>query len=495
MALIRQILLFLFLASSASLPGQSVYFGNTFGGPSQDIGRSAIQTADGQYVATGPTSSYGAGSSDVWLVKTDLNGVPRWTHTYGGTGVDWANFVRETKSDSGLVICGYTDSYGNGGYDVYLIKTDSAGTMLWSKTYGGSNWDLGYMVQPTADGGFIIAGGTYSYGAGDEDVYLIKTDALGDTSWTRHYGGVKQDEGRSVKQTLDGGYIIAGFTRSYGDTAGDAFIIRTKPNGDTLWTRHVGGAFADDAHDIIQVSDSSFYFLGSTRSYGTGTDQDMFMGHFDTSGNLIWTIHTGGTAPDRGESLLEQDANTLALLGSTQSYGYSNGTWDIWMTLTDKYGNYIPGGNTYGDPHSASDEEGYSIFRTKDKGYLLCGYSTGFMTNGIPDFFLVHTDSLAHNVPLIAGIMPLSGPGNTPFVFFPNPVYDQATLQYTNPCLIPELRLFSPDGRDCTAHMKVEKGGPKELRLSFDRSALPSGIFFYELRMNEKRVMGKLILR
>ncbi|HXC04684.1 MAG TPA: hypothetical protein VNZ86_08015, partial [Bacteroidia bacterium] len=115
----------LLLLTATLVHGQAIYFGTTIGGPSQDIGRSAIQTFDGKYVATGPTSSYGAGSSDIWLVKTDLNGWPRWLHTYGGAGVDWGNYVRETKADSGLIICGYTDSYGNGGYDFYLVKTDS----------------------------------------------------------------------------------------------------------------------------------------------------------------------------------------------------------------------------------------------------------------------------------------------------------------------------------------------------------------------------------
>ena len=138
-----------------------------------------------------------------------------WTQTFGGSDYDYGYSVQQT-SDGGYIIAGYTSSYGAGSADVYLIKTDAGGAQQWTQTFGGSSDDIGHSVRQTSDGGYIIAGVTSSYGAGGWDVYLIKTDALGDTLWTKTFGGSSWDEGYSVQQTSDGGYIIAGKTLSYG---------------------------------------------------------------------------------------------------------------------------------------------------------------------------------------------------------------------------------------------------------------------------------------
>jgi hypothetical protein len=133
--------------------------------------------------------------------------------------------------DGGFIITGITNSVGAGGYDVYLVKTDSLGDTLWSRTYGGTGDDEGMSVKQTLDGGYIIVGWTNSFGAGDYDIYLIRTDSLGDTLWTRTYGGVFNDGGYSVQQTTDGGYIIAGYTNSFGAGGFDVYLIKTDANG------------------------------------------------------------------------------------------------------------------------------------------------------------------------------------------------------------------------------------------------------------------------
>ena len=180
----------------------------TYGGSDFDKGYSVQQTQDGGFIIVGFTESYGAGGEDVYLIKTDENGDTLWTRTYGGSSDDMGNSVQET-TDGGFIIAGYTYSYGAGGSGVYLIRTDSLGDTLWTRTYGGSDDDYGYSVQQCQDGGFIIAGKTESYGAGYYDVYLIRTDSMGDTLWTKTYGGSDDDEGYSVQQCQDGGFIIA----------------------------------------------------------------------------------------------------------------------------------------------------------------------------------------------------------------------------------------------------------------------------------------------
>src|SRR3972149_78207 len=208
-------------------------FQKTFGGTSDDWGFSVQQTTDGGYIITGTITSFGAGGQDVYLIKTDAGGNSLWTKTFGGITYDVGNSVRQT-TDGGYIIAGTTYSFGVGNADVYLIKTDANGNTLWTKTFGRTNSDLGYSVQQTTDGGYVIAGLTDSFGAGLYDVYLIKTNGSGDTLWTKTFAGRHIDEGYSVQQTTDGGFVITGYTGSFGAGNADVYLIKTDANGNSL---------------------------------------------------------------------------------------------------------------------------------------------------------------------------------------------------------------------------------------------------------------------
>ncbi|MBI4723126.1 MAG: hypothetical protein HY769_09080, partial [Candidatus Stahlbacteria bacterium] len=171
------------------------------------------------------------------LHTAEAHGDTLWTRTFGGTVDDWGCSVQECEG-GGFIIAGETNSFGAGG-DVYLIRTNERGNTLWTKTFGGTNYDEGWSVQECAGGGFIIAGKTGSFGAGDDaDVYLIRTDAAGDTLWTKTYGGTDYDCSYSVQECAGGGFIIAGGTIPFfGAGAYDVYLIRTNEQGDTLWTR------------------------------------------------------------------------------------------------------------------------------------------------------------------------------------------------------------------------------------------------------------------
>lgn len=170
------LVLILGFVSSVYSQAPEIAWTQTFGGIEKDIIRSVQQTTDGGYISTGNTKSFGAGDYDVYLIKTDASGAEEWSKTFGGTDWDMGRSVQQT-TDGGYVIAGYTKSFGAGSYDVYLIKTDASGTELWSQYFGGADEDIGYSIQQTSDGGYIVAGWTYSFGVGDSDAWLIKIDA------------------------------------------------------------------------------------------------------------------------------------------------------------------------------------------------------------------------------------------------------------------------------------------------------------------------------
>jgi hypothetical protein len=256
----------------------------TYGDTSDDGARSVEQTSDGGFVMTGCTESRGAGQGDAYLVRTDARGDTLWTRTFGGASRDEGFSVRQT-ADKGFVIVGLTQSFGAGEDDVYLIKTNARGDTLWTRTFGGNDDDFGYSVQQTEDGGYIIAGLNESFGAGGEDFYLIKTTAGGDTLWTRTYGGSNTDEAHSVQQTSDGGFVVAGSTYSFGAGNFDVYLVRTDVDGKVLWTKTFGGAVDDGAWSLAQAADGGFFVAGY-RSSAT-SDRDVFLVRADSAGNVL----------------------------------------------------------------------------------------------------------------------------------------------------------------------------------------------------------------
>jgi hypothetical protein len=299
----------------------------TFGGTSNDAGISVRQTSDGGYIVVGGTSSYGAGGWDVWLIETDTNGNKVWDKTFGGTSDDAGMSVQQT-SDGGYIIVGYTSSYGAGSEDVWLIKTDSNGNKVWDKTFGGTSDDEGMSVRQTSDGGYIAVGATTSYGAGSPDVWLIRTDPNGNGVWEKTFGGTSPDVGMSVQQTSDGRYIVVGYTSSYGAGSSDVWLIKTDSNGNRVWDRSFGGMSPDVGMSVQQTSDSGYVIAGFTMSYGAGSE-DVWLIKTGSNGNKVWDKTFGGTSPDDGWSAQQTSDGGYVIAGFTMSYG--DGGADVWL--------------------------------------------------------------------------------------------------------------------------------------------------------------------
>ena len=366
------------LAADSSAPDTE--WEKTFGGSSADWGEEARQTTDGGYIIAGATRSYGAGGADVYLVKTDASGNMEWDNTYGGIGSDAAYSGQQT-TDGGYIIAGATDSYGAGSRDFYLVKTDASGNKEWDKTFGGGSTDIAYSVQQTTDGGYIIAGYTNSYGAGGADVYLVKADASGNMEWEKTFGGGSTDIAYSVQQTTDGGYIIAGYTNSYGAGSYDFYLVKTDASGSKEWEKTIGGIYQDLAYSIAQTTDGGYIIAGQKADYSANWYY-VYLVKTDASGNKAWEQTFGGSDYEEAYSVQQTLDGGYIIAGITFSYGA--GEEDIYLVKTDASGN-MEWEKTFG---GSSYDYAYSVEQTTDGGYIIGGLTTSYGA-GEDDVYLV----------------------------------------------------------------------------------------------------------
>jgi hypothetical protein len=259
------------------------------GGSSDEWASSIQQTFDGGYIVAGYTYSNDGdvsgnhGNRDGWVVKLDASGSLLWQKCLGGNSSDWARSIQQT-SDGGYIVAGETHSndgdvsghHGNG--DGWVVKLDASGNLLWQKCLGGSSYDSVSSIQQTSDGGYIVAGSTYSNDGdvsgnhGNDDSWVVKLDASGNLLWQKCLGGSNWDYAESIQQTSDGGYIVAGITFSNdGDVSGyhgegDGWIVKLDASGNLLWQKCLGGSYREWAYSIQQTSDGGYIVAGYTNS-------------------------------------------------------------------------------------------------------------------------------------------------------------------------------------------------------------------------------------
>jgi hypothetical protein len=383
----RSLIALLSAACLTSIASAQTNWWKTFGGPYDDEGYSVQQTTDGGYIISGYNTYSAAHANNVYLIKTDSSGDILWTRTYGGTVRNGFGYGVQQTADGGYIIGGCT-YYG--GFNAGLIKTNASGDSIWARAYAGYGEAHGYSVQQTSDAGYIIAGCTF--GPTYNDVYLIKTNASGDTLWTRTYGGANADCANSVQQTADGGYIVGGYTASFGAGLSDFYLIKTNASGDTLWTRAYGGPSEEYGKSVQQTSDGGYAITGYTFSFGAGYD-DVYLVKTNASGDTLWTRTYGGTgAFDRGYSVKQTADGGYFIAGCTASFGPGTPQYiNVYLIRTDAEGDTLwtkAAGGT-------NDDWGYSVQQTSDGGYIIAGYTRSFGAGG-EDVFLIRTDSLGN---------------------------------------------------------------------------------------------------
>jgi len=358
-----------------------IMFQRHYGGSGDEYGSTCIQTSDGGYIAAGTTDSYGAGGYDIYIVKTNEYGDTLWTKAYGGTGDEVSSDIIHS-SDGGYAIIGRTNSFGEGSNDCYLIKINQSGDTIWTKTYGGTGNENAYRIVQTADNGYIITGNSESYGPVTGSIYIIKINTLGDSLWMRIYYKQDVNTGYDIIQTLDDNFLI-GVTLSNTVSTHDFMLLKINPIGDTLWTRVYDKGGDDWLSSVVELSNGDIVVSGKTNSIGYGGD-DVFLSRYNSNGNEIWFKTFGGSDDDLGGKIILTNDSCIVFSGTTYSFG--NGSCDVYLIKTNLDGDTI-WTKTYGGINF--DMGGGSILETNDNGFITGGITESF-GNGI-QMYLVKT--------------------------------------------------------------------------------------------------------
>ena len=357
-------------------------FSKTYGGPDDEQANSVIQTSDGGYALAGWTDSYGNDYYNFWLVKIDGQGNQLWTQTYGASGDNEASSLVQT-SDGGYVLAGFTNSTGAGVYSFWLVKTDSKGNMLWSKTYGGTGDSEAYDMIKTNDGGFLLAGYTTTPGIGGRQILLVKTDSNGNMIWNQTYGGAGNNMANSIIQTNDGGYAIAGSTDYSGAGGNDYFLVKVAADGSMKWSQTYGGIGDDYAYSIVQSSDGGYALAGYSYSFSNGYN-NFWLVKTDSNGNTLWSQTYDGASDSEASSMIQTTDDGYAVTGTILS---NSGEAD-WLVKTDTSGS-VQWNQTYA---GSGDSDATSLIQTSDGGYAMAGYTDASGAGGY-DFYLIKTTS------------------------------------------------------------------------------------------------------
>jgi hypothetical protein len=400
------------LVAAHTISGQTtapaILWQKLLGGNLAEEARFLQLTPDGGCVFTGYARSANGdvtvnkGDDDLWVVKLDENGAMQWQHTYGGTGQEWGRHIQLT-ADGGYILAGHNttanengDIHGNkGGFDYWILKLNYTGQLEWQKSLGGSSLDLAYRIQQTADGNYVVFGGTKSIDGditgkitSDADYWLVKLDPEGSILWEKTIGGIGHEEGSSIELTDDGGFILSGFTDSNnGDVTGnhgdfDAHLVKTDNDGNIQWSRCYGGMYNDAARDARQTADGGYIMTGYTNSNdgdvsGNHGGQDAWVVKLDADGLIQWQKTLGGTSLEYAYYIEQARDNSGYLVtghnGSDNGDVSDNhGLYDCWAVKIDAGGNLLWQKSLGG----SEQDYGRAITQTYTGDYLIGGYAS-----------------------------------------------------------------------------------------------------------------------
>jgi len=453
-----------------------------YGGPGFSEGHDLAQCPDGGFIITGLTKCFGNDSGNIYLIKTDMNGVMQWQQIHGCDSLDGGNSV-VTCPDGGYFIAGHTECWGAGDCDGFAMKTDSRGDSVWMNTYGNIYDDVAYDGILSNDGGYVMTGLTIGFGFGEADVYLCKFDENGKRIWVQRYGGPREDIGWSVRQTPDNGYIIAGYTTSFTkDSTCQIYLIKTDQDGNLQWQKTYGDSDSTDyrGYRVRLTPDGGYAVVGYYGNFNTNANSLLLK--TDANGNMQWMKQYNSTEPYflavglatttdsgfvlTGETLGPGDSSSNALLLKVDKEGNTQ-----WMRKIGK-----PGFDYYAN----------NVIQLANGNYAFIGTEQTDLS-GEYDFLLMVFNSTGQTASI--SLAPLNLVNVTAY---PDPATDRVTfqLQYYNGTY--SVLLYNMMGQ-------LVRRAPNLVINTFnmDRENLPSGLYYYEIENNTAQVInkGKIVLQ
>jgi len=478
--------LFFFLFYSVTGMAQ-IMFQRTYGFGLHNQGRSVHQTIDGGYIIGGTVSDIGAGETDIDLFKVDSLGNYQWNRTFGGSGVEQGYSVVQT-SDSGYAICGYTNSFGYGGYDAYVIRTDKNGDTLWTRTYGTTDWDFVYSIKQTTDSGFVLAGNSYGDTAGISQSWVLKLSPNGDVQWSKLLTLPNENLLNAIMMTPDNEFVATGYMAGGVNNSQDILVIKLTSTGDLIWHYSFGGGGNDIGTSLDTTNDGN-YIIGATYTNDTSGHTDFYLLKMDTSGTEKWHNEFHSTAGDLLLSIHQLHNGGYVTCGFTGGAGFGN---DISLIITDNNGGYVSS-RTYG---GTQYDVGYDLNLCSDNGFVIVGKTNSWGPQ-IDNIYLVKTDSTGATNPNV--VLSLNELNDNPqqIICYPIPAQRSVTIKIKdyNNLLFEQLQIMilNPAGQEVFS----EKIGSKKLSsngIIINTENFESGCYIVSVLSNKLNLKYKLLV-
>ncbi len=475
-------LIIIFCILIVNITFSQVRWEKTYGAWGIDRAFAVKQVTDTGFLVVGSTSSF-AKQSQFYIVKTHKNGDIDWTKHYGGEGIETAYDVAVTY-DSGYAVVGVSNSYGNG-YQIYLTRLNQVGDTLWTKTYGGEDWDFAYAIEEMPDSGYIIAGETYSYGAGNNDGYLLRLDKHGDTLWTKTFGGISNDYFKDVKINDKGQLIAVGGTKNFGALDEDIYLLKFNPDGSLIYNETYGFA-GDDFASKLTVDTGGIIVAASTHIYGSDDFEGLVV-KFDTNGvkkfDQAFFDFSSGDYNQHARAVTKYKNQDSVVVGVDQEQD----AWSVIGTQMTGYKLHVSPGlpritSSSFIKYASSFDENFvtDVDTCYDGGYIYCGYGNGKIGSaGNKTMYVLKTGNdnltncgdvdqgcIGNEYDFSAGFAGLTNAeNNIELEFFPNPITSKEVLQIKiNDHGAYSLRLINQVGQYMFSNMKINR--TKSINLS-----------------------------
>jgi len=481
----RRILLIL-IFFVGMLNAQQTKFFRTYGLGLFDVGECVVPVADTNYIVAGTTNTTGMNGTDLLIFKTNSIGDLIWWKNFGGTGIESGKSVVMTADSSGYLVCGYKNDFTPSGYDVWLLKINLNGDTVWTKTYGGNDWEVSYSINKLPDSTYIIAGETYSFGNGQRDAYILRIDSNGDTLWTKTFGGVNDDVVRYIHIDRHQNILLVGNTESFGAGNSDAYLVYLDLNGDSIWTKTIGTAdddFGYSADMYIDTSGAMSFVVGYTSWYIPDLAQNTYLLRIDSMGNSI-SLHPqyeASTVILDHPHVLQREPGKISLITNYKEAVDQN---SILFLQKTQY-NIVPilERTCAGGVSESTFQNDFKL--SLDKGFIVTGYSENWGP-GPTSCILLKLDTMMQSPDTPTVSIEKLNVGNIDV--FPNPVISEH-FYINSSNAIESVTILSLNG-ELTHSFKI----PVEQKsLALETPLIASGIYLLEIKTKEGTVYRKMI--